>query len=79
MNPYEQLLEEVRRNKMDYQKLKTLVEEIKSEIKQGKFPTFEGFVAFTKALEIIEAKSFILKDKLDKIKLKSKVNKTYKP
>ncbi|MEO2069653.1 MAG: hypothetical protein ABGX27_09140 [Desulfurobacteriaceae bacterium] len=79
MNPYEQLLEEVRKNKMDYQKLKTLLEEIKSEIKQGKLPTFEGFMAFTKALEIIEARSFILKDRLDKIKLKSKVNKTYKP
>ena len=79
MSLYEELLEEVRKNSIDHGKIETLLKEIKAMIANGEFPSREDFLLFVESLKIIEAKSLILKENLDKLKLRRKVTDTYKP
>jgi len=77
VNLYVQLLEEMKKKELDYPKLKTLLEDIKSEIEEGKIPTYNDFIIFNEALRIARTKSLILKNELEKTRLEKKVCKTY--
>ncbi len=77
MNLYVQLLEEMKKKELDYPKLKALLEDIKSEIEEGKIPTYNDFIIFNEALRIARTKSLILKNELEKTRLEKKVCKTY--
>ena len=78
MSVYIELLREVKNNKINYERLKKILEQIKEEIEKGNYPSKEDYICFKEALCIIEAKHSILREKIKGFQTKKKVNETYK-
>ena len=78
-NPYQKLLEEIKKNHLNYAEIENLLQDISLAIADNKFPSQQDFFFFLEALEIIKAKSSFLKKELDKARLKKRVISTYKP
>ena len=77
MNPYLKLLEEVKKNKIDYEELEKILGKVKEEIEGGEFPSKEEYLLFERALKIVEAKHSVLGEKIKELSLRRKVNKAY--
>lgn len=77
MSLYLKLLEEVKKNRIDYEKLEVILERIKGEIEKGKFPSKEEYLLFEGALKIVDAKHSVLGERIKELSLKRKVNKAY--
>ena len=78
MNPYKRLLEEVKKNTIDYGKDESLLREIKDTLSKGKIPSREELSLFLEALRTVEAKSLVTRESLEKLRLRKKVSNTYK-
>ena len=78
MNPYKRLLEEVKKNTIDYGKVESLLREIRDTLSKGKIPSREELSFFLEALRTVEAKSLVTKESLEKLRLRKKVSNTYK-
>ena len=78
MSIYAKLLEEVKNNKINYEKVEKILKQIEKEIEKGNFPSREDYTRFEEALQIIEAKHFVLREKINRFQTKKKVNETYK-
>ena len=78
MNIYVTLLKEVKNNKINYERIERVLKQIREEIEKGNFPSKEDYTRFKEALQIIEAKHFVLREKINCFQTKKKVNETYK-
>jgi phosphoribosylaminoimidazole (AIR) synthetase len=77
MNIYVTLLKEVKNSKIDYEKIEEVLKQIKEEIEKGNLPSKEDYIRFKEAIQIIEAKHSILREKIKGFQTKKKVNETY--
>lgn len=78
MSIYTTLLKEVKNNKINYERIEKVLKQIKEEIEKGNLPSKEDYTRFKEALQIIEAKHSILREKINGFQTKKKVNETYR-
>jgi preprotein translocase subunit SecA len=67
MSIYAKLLEEVKNNKINYERVEKVLKQIEKEIEKGNFPSREDYTRFEEALQIVEAKHSIMEEKIIKI------------
>jgi hypothetical protein len=74
---YLKLLEEVKKNRIDYEKLEVILERIKGEIEKGKFPSKEEYLLFEGALKIVDAKHSVLGERIKEFRKRKEVSRKY--
>jgi C4-type Zn-finger protein len=55
-----------------------ILKQIKEEIEKGNLPSKEDYTRFKEAIQIIEAKHSILREKIKGFQTKKKINETYR-
>ena len=77
MSIYAKLLEEVKNNKINYERVEKILKQIEKEIEKGNFPSREDYTRFEEALRIVEVKHSVLGEKIKEFQMKKRVNKVY--
>ena len=78
MSIYAKLLEEVKNNKINYERVEKVLKQIEKEIEKGNFPSREDYTRFEEALRIVEAKHSIIGEKIENLQKKKRVSETYR-